>query len=159
MSCVSLGPITTFSLSQTDCVYRIVLYFLVQNFKFVYFMSLNILPSCEFIQHECFWYPWRSEEGIRFPGTGVIDRCKLSSMCCEPNPGLLEEQWVLFTFKSLSCPWGKSFRSTEGSSQTKPWPLYGLWKQVSKWILGEFSQRNLWEDSIYLFKYLDMSWT
>jgi hypothetical protein len=34
-------------------------------------------------------------EGVRSPGTGIVDSCELSCGCWELNPGPLEEQPVL----------------------------------------------------------------
>jgi hypothetical protein len=36
-------------------------------------------------------------EGVRSPGTGIIDNCELPCGCWELNPGPLEEQPVLST--------------------------------------------------------------
>jgi hypothetical protein len=38
-------------------------------------------------------------EGVRSPGTGVIDRFKLPCVCWELNPGPLEEQDMLLTIE------------------------------------------------------------
>lgn len=36
----------------------------------------------------CMRYPWKPEEGIRFPGTGVTDDCELPAMWVfEIEPG------------------------------------------------------------------------
>ena len=43
-------------------------------------------------------------EGIRSPGTGVTDSCKLPCGCWELNPGSLEEQAVSLTFKTSPQP-------------------------------------------------------
>lgn len=37
------------------------------------FMYMAVLAACIFMHHIHAWYPWRSEEGTGFPGTGVID--------------------------------------------------------------------------------------
>lgn len=45
-------------------------------------------------------------EGVRFPGTGIADSCKLPHGCWDLNSGLLEEQLVLLTTElSLLAPW------------------------------------------------------
>jgi hypothetical protein len=46
------------------------------------------------------WYPQRSEEGIRFPGTGVTDGCEPLCECRESNLGSLEEHPVLLTVEA-----------------------------------------------------------
>lgn len=68
--------------------------FLVYTFKI--FMCLHVfLPVC--ICTTDAWYPWRPEEGIRFPGTGVPDCCELLWVCWEVNLGPLQEQHLLLT--------------------------------------------------------------
>lgn len=52
-----------------------------------------------FVYHMHTWYTKRAEEGIRSPGTVVIDSCEPPGGCWEANVGLLEEQYVLLTFK------------------------------------------------------------
>ena len=40
----------------------------------MYFTSYDkCLPPCMYMHHVCVWYPRKSEEGFRFPGTGVRD--------------------------------------------------------------------------------------
>ena len=43
------------------------------------------------------WFLWRPEEGVLFPGTGVLDGCELPYGPWELSPGPLEEQPVLLT--------------------------------------------------------------
>ena len=43
-------------------------------------------------------------EGVRFPRTGVTDRCKLQWGCWELNPGPLQEQSVLLTTEPSPSP-------------------------------------------------------
>lgn len=41
------------------------------------------------VDHVCAWCPWRPEEGVRYPGTGVnslLIACKLLYGCLELNP-------------------------------------------------------------------------
>ena len=45
----------------------------------------------------CTVCPQRSDESIRFPGTGVTDSCELPCGCWESNPGPLQEQSVRVT--------------------------------------------------------------
>jgi hypothetical protein len=54
---------------------------------------LKICISCAFVfcLHVCLC------EGVRSPGTTVIDKCELPCGCWELNLGLLEEQQVLLT--------------------------------------------------------------
>ena len=46
-------------------------------------------------------------EGVRSPGTGVIDSCELSYGCWELNPGPLEEQPVFLTSEPSLQPPGR----------------------------------------------------
>jgi hypothetical protein len=54
-----------------------------------------VLPTRMYVQHVCAWYPWRLEEGVRSPGTGVKDACETPHGCWESNPDPLQEQQVL----------------------------------------------------------------
>lgn len=36
-------------------------------------MCLGILPICMSLPLVCAWYPYRPEEGIKFPKTGATD--------------------------------------------------------------------------------------
>jgi hypothetical protein len=48
------------------------------------------LPVCICIYYMHAWCPWRSEEGVRCPGTEIIiDGCKLPCGCWELNLGPL----------------------------------------------------------------------
>ena len=51
------------------------------------FMRMGILPSYISVHA---WCPWRSEKGVRPPGTGVTEGCK--SLCRELNPHPLEKE-------------------------------------------------------------------
>lgn len=42
---------------------------------------MYVLPAYMSVHHMCFWYLWRLEEGIEFPGTGVKDFCEPSNRC------------------------------------------------------------------------------
>lgn len=53
-------------------------WFFFFSFRFIYFMLMSVVPACMFMHihiyiHHTYvvWCPQRSEEGIRFPGTGV----------------------------------------------------------------------------------------
>lgn len=48
---------------------------------------MNVFPICMPAYHVCSWYTRKSEEGIRYSGTGVIDHCESSCECWEFNPG------------------------------------------------------------------------
>lgn len=52
--------------------------------------------------------PWRSEVGIRPPGSGVIDGCGLQCGCWEPNSGPLQKPPVLWIAISSAQGWNLS---------------------------------------------------
>jgi hypothetical protein len=62
------------------------------------FIFLDLLNVYECFGHMCTcvpcvcWCPQRSGEGIRFPGTGVMDGCGLPCRCWDSNLGPLQEQ-------------------------------------------------------------------
>jgi len=56
--------------------------------------------ACVFV----YMCPWRPEEGIRYPGTGVKDGFIPSCVCWELNQGLLQEQLMLLTADSSLQP-------------------------------------------------------
>lgn len=45
-----------------------------------------ILPECVFVSHIGAWCPWRPEEGVRCPWTGVTNGCN-------PLCGLWDWNW------------------------------------------------------------------
>lgn len=47
------------------------------------------------------WFPWRSEETLEYPGTGVTHSYEPPCGCWESNPGPLQEQQVLLTAEQL----------------------------------------------------------
>lgn len=47
---------------------------------------------------------WRSEKGVRAPGTRVTDGCEKRSGCWESDSGLLGEQPVLFLTELSPAP-------------------------------------------------------
>jgi hypothetical protein len=49
------------------------------------------------VYHLYAWCPWRPEEGIRSPGTGVADDCEPLCGYWELNPGPFEEYTVFLT--------------------------------------------------------------
>ena len=66
------------------------------------------------------WWPQRSEEGVRFPGTGVTGSCELPCGCWELNQGLLQ----------------KMLLSTEPPFQAPAsWPFFTVFKRrVSEYV-------------------------
>lgn len=60
-----------------------------------YFMCINVLPSCVYVQHVCAWCPRRSEEGVGYPRPGLMDNCEPPCRCWKLNPDPLQEQPVL----------------------------------------------------------------
>ena len=64
-------------------------------------MSMNVLPAHMSMYHTCAWCLWRSEEGIRFPRTGVTDDQEHHVGTKNP-PKSSEEQPVLLTAEHLS---------------------------------------------------------
>ena len=56
---------------------------------------MGVLLGCMPVHHVCAQCPWRSGEGIEFPGTGIKDSCKSQCGCWESNPGPLGEQYML----------------------------------------------------------------
>lgn len=43
-----------------------------KDFYLVYFMCVSVFPTCMLVHHVCSCCLWKSEEGIRSPGTVVI---------------------------------------------------------------------------------------
>jgi hypothetical protein len=53
----------------------------------------------------CMQYPWKPEEGVRFPRSGFTDGCELPFGYWEPHPSPLQEQPMLSTVQpSLQSP-------------------------------------------------------
>lgn len=52
------------------------------------FMFLGVWPVCLSVYHMCTRYLPRPEEGIRYLGIGIIERCESSWRCCKSNPFL-----------------------------------------------------------------------
>lgn len=38
---------------------------------------MDVLPARVTVHHVHAWYPWGTEKGIRFPGSGVTEGCEL----------------------------------------------------------------------------------
>lgn len=49
------------------------------------------LPECVFVYHLCACCPWKTEEGLEYPETGVKNACELLCICCETNLSSQEE--------------------------------------------------------------------
>jgi hypothetical protein len=64
------------------------------------------LPTSMSMYYVCTWNPQKSLEGIRLPGTEVIDDWGLSSGCWESQVGPLQERQVLLTTELFlqTCP-------------------------------------------------------
>lgn len=69
-------------------------------------MYLGVQPAGMSLQHVWAWYQWKSEDGIRCSGTGIIDICEPPCICWGLNPPLLEEHAMLFISEpSLRSPY------------------------------------------------------
>ena len=64
---------------------------------YMYFICMDILPACISVHCNHAWYSLRSEEDIRFPGTGVTDACEPPCECLELDPAPQEGQPVFLT--------------------------------------------------------------
>lgn len=71
---------------------------------------MSVLSAYMYAYHTRAWCPQRPGEGFRFPGIGVTDACELLCGCWETNPGTLQEQKVLLTTISASCPLKGTFK-------------------------------------------------
>jgi hypothetical protein len=69
-------------------------------------MCMSVLPACMYVYHVCTWCLWgsESEEGIRFPGTGVTGDCGPPCEFREPKPGFLQECQVLWAIEPSLRP-------------------------------------------------------
>jgi hypothetical protein len=65
---------------------------------------MGILSTRIYVYNISAWYPWKSEEGIRFFGTGVTDGCELPFGCLELNLDPLQEQHELLTTEQFLKP-------------------------------------------------------
>jgi hypothetical protein len=72
---------------------------------FIYFYCVNVLPVCLSVCYVHTWSLWRSEEGIRYSGTGIIGSCGPLCECWEWNPGPLQEELVLLSHLSSPANW------------------------------------------------------
>jgi hypothetical protein len=62
------------------------------SFNIFLFFSLDLLICvvCLYVHHMGVWCSQRSDEGVRFPGTGETGGCKPPHGCWELNPGPLQ---------------------------------------------------------------------
>lgn len=44
-------------------------------------LLMDVLTACLFTKCVCAWYPWKPEEGIESPGTGITDDYELLCGC------------------------------------------------------------------------------
>lgn len=44
-------------------------------------MCMSVWAASMSMYHMHAWCPWKAEEGVGFPGTGVTDGCELPSEC------------------------------------------------------------------------------
>lgn len=65
---------------------------------------MTVLPACISVYHMHAWCPQRSEEGIRSPGTEVMDGCGPPYRYGEINPDPLQGQHVLLTAEPYLWP-------------------------------------------------------
>lgn len=68
---------------------------------------MHVLPTwicaCAWIWVHA-WCPWRPEDGVRYPGTGVTDSCNRPWRCWGLNLVPLKEQPVILTTESSLQP-------------------------------------------------------
>lgn len=55
---------------------------------------MGILPVCMYVHQVHDWCPWRQEEGVDYPRTGVTDDCEPKCVSWELNMGLFNCQAV-----------------------------------------------------------------
>lgn len=44
---------------------------------------MDVLPAHMYVHHVHAWCPWRSEDEVGFPKTGVMNDCEPPYKCCE----------------------------------------------------------------------------
>lgn len=54
---------------------------------FIYFMCLNVSPTCMYVLCVCGWYPERREDVIRCPRRGIAENCNVVHGVWEPDIG------------------------------------------------------------------------
>lgn len=65
---------------------------------------MNALLARLYVHNVHVWCPWRTQEGIRLPETGVVDGCELPCGYWAPNLHFLQEWPVLVTADPSSQP-------------------------------------------------------
>lgn len=70
----------------------------------LYLMRSGVLPACTSVHHMKACSPWKPEEGILSPATGITDGCKQPCGSWQLNLGLLEEKPVLLIVKPSLYP-------------------------------------------------------
>ena len=69
-------------------------------------MWMSVLLVYMYVYHVCAWCPWKSEEGVRSPETGVMDSWEPPCQSWELNPVPLQEQVLLTVDSSLQDYFG-----------------------------------------------------
>lgn len=69
-------------------------------FRSIYLMYIHVMLAGMCVHQACNWGLRRSQEGVRFAGTGVTNGCG----CWEPNPGPMQGQVLLTMEPSPQCP-------------------------------------------------------
>lgn len=72
-----------------DCSLQDVTEFLLKKYLLTLCVGMLCLPRRS-AHYMLAWWPWRLEEGARYPGIGVRDSCELPCGCWEWNLGLLQ---------------------------------------------------------------------
>lgn len=49
---------------------------------------MMVSSTCLFVYHVYIWYMWRSVEGVRFPGIGIMDGCEALYWYWELKPAI-----------------------------------------------------------------------
>lgn len=80
--------------------------------------------------------PWKAEEGIRFPGIGVIDSYELPYGYWELNPRPLEEQYMLLTTEPSPQPPNNRFSMMADQGWAHIYPLLRNHQNVTS-LAGE----------------------
>lgn len=61
---------------------------ILKIFKVIFISRICVLLACLSVCYIHAWWPQRSEEEVRSPGTGVADECELPWRCCSQTHGL-----------------------------------------------------------------------
>jgi hypothetical protein len=86
----------------------------ILSLKNRYFMSVcvSILLACRPVHHMLSWCPRRSEEGVKFPGTGDKNGYSPPCLCWDSNPDTVQEQGGMEAWRI-----GSAIKSTDCSSR------------------------------------------